>query len=45
LPSGHYSLGLRLTFETDRTLTDEEVDGQVKRLLDRLREERNYEIR
>jgi phenylalanyl-tRNA synthetase beta chain len=45
LPAGHYSLGLRLTFEADRTLTDEEVDGQVKRLLDRLREERNYEIR
>jgi phenylalanyl-tRNA synthetase beta chain len=45
LPADHYSLGLRLTFEADRTLTDEEVDGQVKRLLDRLREERNYEIR
>ncbi len=45
VPAGHYSLGLRLTFEADRTLTDEEVDEQVKRLLDRLREERNYEIR
>jgi len=45
LPAGHYSLGLRLTFEADRTLTDEEVDGEVKRLLDHLREERDYDIR
>jgi phenylalanyl-tRNA synthetase beta chain len=45
LPAGHYSLGLRLTFEAERTLTDEEVDGEMKRLLDALREERGYEIR
>ena len=45
LPAGHYSLGLRLTFEADRTLTDEEVDGEMTRLLDRLRKERGYEIR
>jgi phenylalanyl-tRNA synthetase beta chain len=45
LPEGHYSLGLRLTFEADRTLTDEEVDGEMRRLLERLRKERGYEIR
>ena len=45
LPEGHYSLGLRLTFEADRTLTDEEVDGEMNRLLERLRRERGYEIR
>ena len=45
LPVGHYSLGLRLTFEAERTLTDEEVDGEMKRLLELLREERGYEIR
>jgi phenylalanyl-tRNA synthetase beta chain len=45
LPAGHYSLGLRLTFEAERTLTDEEVDGQMTRLLDHLRKERGYEIR
>jgi phenylalanyl-tRNA synthetase beta chain len=45
LPAGHYSLGLRLTFEADRTLTDEEVDGEMTRLLERLRKERGYEIR
>ena len=45
LPEGRYSLGLRLTFEADRTLTDEEVDGEVKRLLDLLGRERGYEIR
>ena len=45
VPGGHHSLGLRLTFEADRTLTDEEVDDQVNRLLDRLRGERGYELR
>jgi phenylalanyl-tRNA synthetase beta subunit len=34
-----------LTFEGDRTLTDEEVDGEMNRLLERLRKERGYEIR
>jgi phenylalanyl-tRNA synthetase beta chain len=45
LPDGHYSLGLRLAFSADRTLTDEEVDAEMKRLLELLREERGYEIR
>ncbi|MGH7566812.1 MAG: phenylalanine--tRNA ligase subunit beta, partial [Gemmatimonadota bacterium] len=45
LPQGYYSLGLRLTFEADRTLTDVEVDGEMKRLVERLRGERGYEIR
>jgi len=45
VPAGHHSLGLRLTFEADRTLTDEEVDEQVNRLLDHLRRERGYELR
>ncbi|HEY7470861.1 MAG TPA: phenylalanine--tRNA ligase subunit beta [Gemmatimonadota bacterium] len=45
LPDGHYSLGLRLTFAAERTLTDEEVESEMKRLLDLLREERGYEIR
>jgi len=45
LPEGHYSLGLRLTFEMDRTLTDAEVDGEMKRLMELLRGERGYEIR
>ena len=45
VPEGHYSLGLRLTFEADRTLMDEEVDIEMTRLLERLRRERGYEIR
>jgi phenylalanyl-tRNA synthetase beta chain len=45
LAAGHYSLGLRLTFGAERTLTDEEVDGEMKRLLEALRAERGYGIR
>ena len=31
LDRGYYSLGVRLTFRADRTLTDDEVDEQVDR--------------
>ncbi len=42
---GYYSLGVRLTFRTDRTLTDNEVDEQVDRLMGHLVEERGYQRR
>ncbi len=45
LPQGYCSLGVRLTFEADRTLTDAEVDGEMKRLVKQIRAERGYEIR
>lgn len=42
---GYYSLGVRLTFRTDRTLTDDEVDAQVDNLMSHLVEERGYRRR
>jgi phenylalanyl-tRNA synthetase beta chain len=42
---GYYSLGVRLTFRTDRTLTDDEVDKQVDHLIGHLVEERGYRRR
>ncbi|MEJ2153520.1 MAG: hypothetical protein P8Y29_11415, partial [Gemmatimonadota bacterium] len=42
---GYYSLGVRLTFRTDRTLTDDEVDAQVANLMSHLVEERGYRRR
>jgi phenylalanyl-tRNA synthetase beta chain len=42
---GYYSLGVRLTFRTDRTLTDNEVDEQVDHLMGHLVEERGYRRR
>jgi phenylalanyl-tRNA synthetase beta chain len=42
---GYYSLGVRLTFRTDRTLTDDEVDEQVDHLMGHLVEERGYRRR
>ena len=42
---GYYSLGVRLTFRTDRTLTDNEVDEQVDQLMGHLVEERGYRRR
>ena len=45
LDRGYYSLGVRLTFRADRTLTDDEVDEQVDRLMAHLVEERGYRQR
>lgn len=42
---GHYSLGLRLTFQATRTLTDGEVDERVKRLVDHLAGGEGYRLR
>jgi len=42
---GYYSLGVRLTFRASRTLTDDEVDEQVDRLMGHLVEERGYQRR
>jgi len=42
---GHYSLGVRLTFQADRTLVDEEVDGEIGRLVKRLSEDHGYRLR
>jgi phenylalanyl-tRNA synthetase beta chain len=43
--SGHYSLGLRLTFQADRTLTDEEVDREVEALVEQLGEKHGFRLR
>jgi phenylalanyl-tRNA synthetase beta chain len=46
LPHGSRSVGYRLRFRApERTLTDEEVDRAVERVLDRLREEQHVERR
>jgi phenylalanyl-tRNA synthetase beta chain len=45
LECGYYSLGVRLTFRADRTLTDDEVDEQVDNLMGHLVEERGYRRR
>ena len=45
LECGYYSLGIRLTFRADRTLTDDEVDEQVDHLMGHLVEERGYRRR
>lgn len=45
LPEGRTSLGLRLTFQAERTLTDEEVDREVGRLVETLEKERGWTLR
>lgn len=45
VPEGHYSLGLRLTFQADRTLTVETVEERVARLVERLEKEHGYRLR
>ena len=45
VPEGHYSLGLRLTFQADRTLTVEEIDERVKRLVGHLERSHGYRLR
>jgi phenylalanyl-tRNA synthetase beta chain len=42
---GHYSLGVRLTFQTDRTLMDEEVDREIERLVSRLADDHCFRLR
>jgi phenylalanyl-tRNA synthetase beta chain len=42
---GRYSLGVRLTFQADRTLTDEEVDREIERLIARLGEAHGFRLR
>jgi phenylalanyl-tRNA synthetase beta chain len=42
---GTYSLGVRLTFQGDRTLMDEEVDREIQRLVARLDEEHGFRLR
>jgi phenylalanyl-tRNA synthetase beta chain len=45
ITAGHISLGLRLTFQADRTLTDAEVDREVGRLIQRLAGEHGFRLR
>ncbi len=45
VPEGHYSLGLRLTFQADRTLTVETIDQRVGRLVELLEKEHGYRLR
>ncbi len=45
VPDDHYSLGLRLTFQADRTLTVEGIDGRVGRLVELLEKEHGYRLR
>ncbi|HUP02049.1 MAG TPA: phenylalanine--tRNA ligase subunit beta [Gemmatimonadota bacterium] len=42
---GAYSLGLRLTFQAERTLTDSEVDASVERIVKHLAEQHGYTLR
>jgi phenylalanyl-tRNA synthetase beta chain len=46
VPDGMRSIGYRLLFRaSDRTLTDEQVDAQIERVLRRLKEEHGIERR
>lgn len=45
LPEGRYSLGIRLTFQAGRTLTDDEVDREVDRLIETLEREHGWTLR
>ena len=45
VPEGHYSLGLRLTFQAPRTLTAEEIDARVGRLVEQLERHHGYRLR
>jgi phenylalanyl-tRNA synthetase beta chain len=42
---GHTSLGVRLTFQADRTLLDAEVDREIERLVAWLGEEHGFRLR
>ncbi len=45
VPDAHYSLGLRLTFQADRTLTVETIDRRVGGLVELLEKEHGYRLR
>lgn len=46
VPDGHRSLALRFRFQApDRTLTDEEVEKSLRKVLERFREEKGVEVR
>lgn len=46
VPEGHRSLALRFRFQApDRTLTDEEVEKSLQKVLERFREEKGVEVR
>ncbi|HUP19510.1 MAG TPA: phenylalanine--tRNA ligase subunit beta [Gemmatimonadota bacterium] len=45
VPEGRYSLGVRLAFRAARTLTDEEIDRGIERLIARLQAERRWTLR
>ncbi|MGH7542685.1 MAG: phenylalanine--tRNA ligase subunit beta, partial [Gemmatimonadota bacterium] len=45
VPDGHLSLGLRLTFQAERTLTVEEIDERIDALVRRLDTEHGYRLR
>lgn len=45
VPEGKKSVAFSLTFQADRTLTDEEVDAEVARIAGRLRERFGAELR
>jgi phenylalanyl-tRNA synthetase beta chain len=45
VPEGKKSVAFSLTFQADRTLTDEEVDAEVERIAARLNERFGAEVR
>lgn len=45
VPEGHLSLGLRLTFQAERTLTDESIDARIAALVETLGREHGYRLR
>ncbi|HKY60900.1 MAG TPA: phenylalanine--tRNA ligase subunit beta [Gemmatimonadota bacterium] len=45
IPAGHVSLGLRLTFQAERTLTVETIEGRIGTLVEVLDREHGYRLR
>ena len=45
LPDDRYSLGLRLTFQAGRTLTDEDVDAPLEKMVESLERDRGWTLR
>ena len=45
VPERHLSLGLRLTFQAERTLKDESIDARIAALVETLGREHGYRLR
>ena len=45
VPEGHVSLGLRITFQAQRTLTVQEIDERIEALVAALAAEHRYRLR